>query len=74
MRNRLKNKYIIYKTKRGPRMLKTNSAQICLLNSSLEEFNKYIYRKAVGRELWRRNVLNTIISRMTAGNVQDGRV
>ena len=38
-------------------MLKTNST----LNGSLEESNKYIYRKAVDRELWRRNVLNTII-------------
>ena len=37
------------------------STQICLLNGSLKEFNKYIYRKAVDRELWRRNVLNTII-------------
>ena len=54
-------------------MLKTNSTQVCLLNDSLEEFNKYIYRKAVDRKLWRRNVLN-YISRMTAGNVQDDRV
>ena len=37
----------------GNRMLKTNSTQICLLNGSLEEFNKYIYRKAVDWELWR---------------------
>ena len=39
----------------GNRLLKTNPTQICLLNGSLEEFNKYIYRKAVDRELWRRN-------------------
>ena len=39
----------------GPRMLKTNSTQIRLLNGSLEEFNKYIYRKAVDRELWGQN-------------------
>ena len=42
-------------------MLKTNSTQICLPNGSLEEFSKYIYRKPVDRELWRRNVLGTVI-------------
>ena len=60
LRNRLKNKYI-YKSKRGSRMLKTNSAQTCLLNCSLEWFNNYIYRKAVYWEFWRQNVQNTII-------------
>ena len=29
-------------------MLKTNLTQICLLNGSLEEFNKYIYSKHSG--------------------------
>ena len=44
-------------------MLKTNLTQICLPNGSLKEFNKYmyIYRKPVNRELWRRNVLNTML-------------
>ena len=42
-------------------MLKTNSTQICLRNGSLEEFSKYICRKPVDRELWRRNVQDTAI-------------
>ena len=35
--------------------------QICSMNGSLEEFDKYIYRNPVEWELWRRNVLNTIM-------------
>ena len=42
-------------------MLKTNSTQICLRNGSLEDFSKYIRRKPVDRELWRRNVQDTAI-------------
>ena len=54
LKKRLKKEKFLW-TKCGPRMLQTNSMQICLVNG------KYVYCKSVPWKLWRRNVLNTTI-------------